>query len=133
MASLQFDEKAQTYRVRFRFAGKGYFRSLKTADPREAEAACGVVESTINAVERGWLVLPDGADPGVFIVSGGKVTGKPEPAPPSDPRPRRRRSRRCSTPTTPTSTPARRRSARASPSRSTGATCSGSSGTARSG
>jgi integrase len=84
MASLQFDEKAQTYRVRFRFAGKGYFRSLKTADPREAEAACGVVESTINAVERGWLVIPGGADPGVFIVSGGKVTGKPEPAPPAD-------------------------------------------------
>lgn len=41
MASLRFDDDARTYRVRFRFAGKGYFRSLKTADARTAEAACG--------------------------------------------------------------------------------------------
>jgi integrase len=74
MASLQFDVQAETYRIRFRYAGKGYFRSLKTASEKEAESRCGAVEKIIRALDDGYLAIPPGVDPGDFILTDGRVS-----------------------------------------------------------
>src|SRR5437870_5369143 len=77
MATLEFDEAAHRYRVRFRFGGRPFKRSLKTGIRSEAEAVRGRVEETIRLLERGRLELPVGADPGTFIISDGKLSVKP--------------------------------------------------------
>ena len=76
MASIEFDEASGRYRIRFRYAGKPYKRSLKTTDKRDAGAVVGRVEETIRLLERGRLNIPPDADPGVFILSDGKLNGK---------------------------------------------------------
>ena len=76
MASIEYDEASGRYRIRFRYAGKPYKRSLKTSEKREAEAIVGRVEETIRLLERGRLDIPLDADPGVFILSDGKLNGK---------------------------------------------------------
>ena len=79
MAWLEFDDAAERYRIRFRFDGRQYKRSLKTADGREARAMLGRIEETILLIERGRITLPENADPATFILSDGKRTGeKPE-------------------------------------------------------
>ena len=77
MASIGYDETSGRYRIRFRYAGKPYKRSLKTSEKRAAENAVGRVEETIRLLERGRLDVPPGADPGTFILSDGKLNGKP--------------------------------------------------------
>ena len=79
MANLELDEASGRYRIRFRHAGKAFKRSLKTGDRREAEAVLGRVEETIRLLERGRLDLPRNSDPGVFILSDGKLDGKAGP------------------------------------------------------
>ena len=76
MASIEFDEASGRYRIWFRYAGKPYKRSLKTTEKREAEAVVGRVEETIRLLERGRLDIPSDADPGVFILSDGKLNWK---------------------------------------------------------
>jgi len=76
MASLEFDEISSRYRIRFRFGGKPFKRSIKTHDAGEAEGVVARVEETIRLLERGRLDLPPNADPGVFIMSDGKLNGK---------------------------------------------------------
>ena len=76
MASIEFDEASKRYRIRFRYGGKPYKRSLKTTEKREAEAVVGRVEETIRLLERGRIDIPLGADPGVFILSDGKLNEK---------------------------------------------------------
>ena len=76
MASIEFDEASGRYRVRFRYGGRPYKRSLKTTEKREAEGVVGRVEETIRLLERGRLEIPPDADPGVFILSDGKLNGK---------------------------------------------------------
>ena len=78
MAHLQHDAASDRYRIRFRFAGQEYKRSIKTADPRSAEAARVRIEETIRLIEAGRLQIPEGADPGRFIMSDGRATAKPE-------------------------------------------------------
>ena len=73
MASIQLDAASGQYRIRFRFGGRGYFRSLHTACAAEANALCGRAESVINAIDQGFLILPAGIDPGDFILAGGKA------------------------------------------------------------
>jgi integrase len=76
MASIEFDEVSGRYRIRFRYGGKPYKRSLKTTEKREAENVVGRVEETIRLLERGRIDIPSGADPGVFILSDGKLNEK---------------------------------------------------------
>ena len=64
MASIEFDEVSGRYRIRFRYGGKPYKRSLKTTEKREAETVVGRVEETIRLLERGRIDIPSGADPG---------------------------------------------------------------------
>ena len=62
MASLQHDRKSGKYRVRFRFAGSEYNRTLNTTDPVEAKATLARVEEIIRLIERGRLDLPTDID-----------------------------------------------------------------------
>src|SRR5262245_22623419 len=78
MASFDFDPKSGNFHIRFRYGGKPFKRALSLSDDREAERVCGVVEETLKDLRRGRLVMPDDADPGAFLISGGKVVGKPK-------------------------------------------------------
>jgi hypothetical protein len=77
MASFEYDRRLGNYHVRFRYGGKPFKRSLRLADDREADRVCGVVEETLKDLQRSRLELPEGADPGAFLISGGKVSRKP--------------------------------------------------------
>ena len=77
MASLELDKPSGRFRIRFRYAGEAYKRSLETDDRREAQAILGRVEETLRLLDRGRLEIPADADPGSFILSDGKPNGKP--------------------------------------------------------
>jgi integrase len=79
MAWHELDKASGYYRIGFRFGGKKYLRSktLKIRDIRQAESKCGVIEQTIRYLDDGVLTLPEGIDPGEFILSGGKLTARP--------------------------------------------------------
>jgi len=78
MANL--GKKNGVYLARFRFHGKEYKRSLKTADKKDAGAAMHGVERALHRLAVGALAVPPGVDPGDFIVSGGTLA-PPAPAP----------------------------------------------------
>ncbi|QDV33692.1 tyrosine-type recombinase/integrase [Tautonia plasticadhaerens] len=84
MAWHEFDSKSGFYRIRFRFAGTKFnlSKTLKITDVDRAHACCETVEETIRLLKRGVLRIPDGVDPGEFIVSGGRLT---EPLKPNKP------------------------------------------------
>jgi integrase len=73
MASVQLDRGSNLYRIRFRFGGKAYFRSLGTKSEAEADALRGRAESVIQAIGQGFLTVPPDTDPGDFILAGGKT------------------------------------------------------------
>ncbi len=77
MASITPDPASGIFRIEFRYGGRQFQRSLKMADENEAEATRGCVEETLILLRRGRLQLPPGADPGTFILSDGRLTGKP--------------------------------------------------------
>jgi hypothetical protein len=74
VASIQQDPKSKTFRIRFRFGGRRYFRSLKTTEFKVAQSILGRVEETLRLIEQGRLEIPAKADPGKFILSDGKIT-----------------------------------------------------------
>ena len=86
MAYHELDPKSGFFRICFSYPpadGVRYKRSreLKIRDVQRADAVCGVVEETIRDLSRGVLTVPEGVDPGDFILSGGKLTAKPVLAP----------------------------------------------------
>ncbi len=76
MAYLELDSTSGIYRIRFRYQGRPYKRSIKTVDAVEAVGLVGRVEETIRLLERGRIEMPADADPGLFIVSDGKQVKK---------------------------------------------------------
>lgn len=72
MASLQLDPSSGRYRIRFYYAGQEFKRSLRTKHRRVAMAALGQVEETLRLLELGLTEIPEQAEPGGFIVSGGR-------------------------------------------------------------
>ena len=78
MASITQDPSSGVYYVRFRHAGASYKRSLSTSDQHQAVAVCERVRETIRDIKRGRLAVPEDADPGLFIISDGKVVKKAE-------------------------------------------------------
>jgi integrase len=76
MPSLEFDNDADTYRVRFRFAGRSFKRSLHTASEKLADAALARIDETLMLIDRGRLEIPAEADPIAFIMSDGKRRGR---------------------------------------------------------
>ena len=76
MASLDKDEATGRFRIRFRYGGQEFKRSLKVKESREAEGIRGRVEETILLLERGRLTMPEDAEPATFILSDGKMGQK---------------------------------------------------------
>ncbi len=73
MASIQQDPKSKNFRIRFRFGGRRYFRSLKTTELKVAQSILGRVEETLRLLDQGRLEIPPKAEPGKFILSDGKI------------------------------------------------------------
>ena len=81
MAWLEQHPTAGTFQIVFRLGEAKFKRSLKTDDPREAAGRLARVEENIRLVESGRLVLPEHADPASFLLSDGKLNGKPQGRP----------------------------------------------------
>jgi integrase len=79
MANL--GNKNGTYLARFRYKGTAYKRSLKTTKLKDAEAAMHRVADVLHRLSINVLGVPDGVDPGDFIVSGGTPTRQPTSKP----------------------------------------------------
>ena len=72
MASLEIDPASGRYRVRFRYQGREYKRSLRTQQQHVALSTLGQVEETLRLLQLGLADLPPTVDPGDFIVSGAR-------------------------------------------------------------
>ncbi len=71
MANLA--NKDGTYVARFRYRGKEYKRSLRTTNSTDAKTAMLEIERALHRLSINVLQVPDGIDPGDFIVSGGTL------------------------------------------------------------
>src|SRR5262249_36771502 len=71
------EKRANRYRIVFRYGNQKYFQSLKKADEKEAYGCLARLEENLRLVERGRLVVPPGADLGIFLLSEGKLNGTP--------------------------------------------------------
>lgn len=74
MAWIQKD-RSDNYHVCFRLGDRKFKRSLKTASQSQAESAKGRIEESMRLVDRGYLVIPAGADIPDFLLSDGKISG----------------------------------------------------------
>src|SRR4051794_3829163 len=79
MASYDFDPRKGKARVFFRHGGHQFNKTVKVESDRAAGRLCAVIEETVQDLERGKLTMPPDADPIAFMLSGGKMTGKPTP------------------------------------------------------
>ncbi len=73
MASIQQDPQSKNFRIRFRYGGRRYFRSLNTTELKVAQSILGRVEDTLRLIDQGRLEIPPKAEPGKFILSDGKI------------------------------------------------------------
>lgn len=80
MANL--GKKNDVYLARFRYQGREYKKSLKTSDRKAADGAMHRVEDALHRLTINTLTVPDGVDPGDFIVSGGTLAANAQPVPP---------------------------------------------------
>src|SRR6516162_8803172 len=71
------ERRANSYRIVFRFASEKFHYSLKTGNERTATAALARLEENLYLLEHGRLELPPGADLATFLISDGKLNGKP--------------------------------------------------------
>jgi integrase len=77
MASYDFNPRTGKARVFFRLGGRQLNKMVLAESDRAAARICALIEETLEDVERGKLTMPQDADPIAFILSGGKVTGRP--------------------------------------------------------
>lgn len=80
-------QKDNIFHVRFRINGREYKKSLKTSDRSAAGVALHTIELTLHRLLIGEKAVPDGVDPGDFILSGGTIQKPPDPPPPPLPPP----------------------------------------------
>ena len=76
MAS-RVQDKSGNFLVAFRWGGRQYTRSLHTRDRRLADVAVRRVNETLMRLKLGWLVMPEDAEPGTFILTGGVHASPP--------------------------------------------------------
>ena len=79
MANL-YQATSGVWRIRFRFSGRQYYRSIDTSDQKRALQVKHQVEETLDLLKRGRISLPEGAnmdEAGWFIVSGGRLSTNP--------------------------------------------------------
>src|SRR5271155_4923828 len=76
MASLEkrYDGR---YRIVFCWQGERRYHSLGKLPEREARSCLDRLEESLRLVDRGLIEVPVDADLGRFLVSGGKLNGKP--------------------------------------------------------
>lgn len=73
MASLRKDPESGVFRIRFRFAGRAFNRSLRTKDEKTALSILARTEDSIRLVEQGRIELPPNIDVAKFLLSDGKL------------------------------------------------------------
>lgn len=73
------EKRGETYRIKFRYAGRSRQVALGAADRLQAERDLARFEDNLLLLERGRLELPAGADVGRFLLTDGKVSGKAAP------------------------------------------------------
>jgi len=76
MASLH-QHTDGTWRIRFRFGGKQFYRSLETSSEKEAGELKATVDRTLRHLNEGVLSLPPDASPEdvwIFLRTGGKLS-----------------------------------------------------------
>ena len=76
MASLE--KRADRFRIVFRFGGRKFSRALKTRSDKAAAGCLARLEDNLRRLELGTLAVPDGADVASFLLSDGKMDGKPK-------------------------------------------------------
>src|SRR5262245_31074722 len=67
------EKRGDGYHIYFRQAGQRFSRSLKTASLKRAETLLSRLEENLADVERGRLVIPQGADTITFLLSDGAI------------------------------------------------------------
>ena len=67
------EQRSESFRIAFRFRGEKYRVNLKASDRKEAEGCLARLEENLRLVERGRLLVPSGADLGLFLLSDGKL------------------------------------------------------------
>jgi len=78
MASLHKDERTGNWIVMFRWGGKQFRRSCETGNETTASGIKARIEDTVRLLKLGRIEIPADADPGVWIMSDGKLTAKPK-------------------------------------------------------
>jgi len=76
MAWLELESSGR-YHVAFRFGDRKFKRSLSTRSKGQAETRLARLEETIRLVESGRLEIPIDAEVATFLLSDGKLNGKP--------------------------------------------------------
>jgi integrase len=72
------EQRGKKFRLSFRYGGKMFRHSLGVESQKEADESLSLVERNLRLLEEGILELPRGADLPLFLLSGGKLTAKPE-------------------------------------------------------
>ena len=78
MASIWQDRRSGNWLIKFVYGGKPFCKSCLTQDSDDAGRIKARVEETLGMLNTGRLTLPEDADPGVWILSGGKLQEKPK-------------------------------------------------------
>jgi integrase len=72
------ETKGDVFRIRFRYGGTKHLLALHTSDQKEANESLDRFEANLRLIERGIIdPPPTAADVGIYIVSGGKLAGRP--------------------------------------------------------
>lgn len=82
MATLELDPLSGRFRVRFRYEGQEFKRSLYTKHHRVALASLGQVEETLRLLKLGMAEVPPKVEVGAFIVSGARLRREKMPQSP---------------------------------------------------
>jgi integrase len=77
MASLHKDERSGNWIIMFRWSGKQFRKSCDTSSEDDASETKVRVEGTIRLLKQGRIEIPQDADPGIWIISDGKLKAKP--------------------------------------------------------
>ena len=79
------EERSGQFLISFRWNGAKYRRRIQAKDRKAADAVLARFVDTLGDVERGRLVIPDGADLATFLLSDGRLSERPGAAttPPS--------------------------------------------------
>jgi integrase len=76
MASIE--QRGRSFRVVFRYRGRRFARSLRTADEKQATATLARLEDNLRRVELGTLSVPEASDVATFLLSDGRQSAKRE-------------------------------------------------------